>query len=454
MRKDANHVLVVGDAGALLLSASHVQFAPQGNTVARAALLAHLNALNNPSITVVFNGRGQDSRADSLPPVNPLDRARLVRRRLAQAYPDAIARGSRVSNGMCRLAGVQENAELSYWLDHVPARATRLAALPCEAAAFAETLDAAYAKGWCLLLLGCRGKRIRHVALRDGELVFSRLTEQPETDHGWLALLRDTRAYLARYGLDAADDVPVAAVGVAGVAGAVSYSPAQEMARWGLAASSDSSGEDVFAAWLRQTRPRLPLRHDGLRLRQVAAWRELWGWRAGMAACVAGVLALGWHGGLLARQMWANRMTERAIVAVHDRMRGEESRLDPSGNGISRLRAALMRQRIFAATQREPWDMLDRFAVVMEDRARVSSLEWQDGLLKMRVRFTVSNDTDHESAAKQLRASVETWGQALPDYTLSVTRYPFALLPQDTLTNQADDAMGGLDVDLQVRRRS
>lgn len=179
-----------------------------------------------------------------IPRVGPLDKAKVLNRKLQVAFPNCPIRGSIPVSGSERdpqgsrylFAGVPSSEPVIKTLEAVKlslAPVVGFYLLPVESASMVKALAGTIggkkrkASRWVMFLGQHRGGALRQVIIRDGQLAMTRMTPVVDSDTNvdqWVAEVaqefKSTLSYLSRFGFSANDgaDVIVSATSEAGEA--------------------------------------------------------------------------------------------------------------------------------------------------------------------------------------------------------------------------------------------
>src|ERR1700722_16609690 len=191
----ARFFLIAGDAGVTCV-ARHVARArapffagwqDRGAQKHLGELLAHYR---RAPVTFYADNLAQDVRVETLPALNIFDRAKLARRRLKQAFPQARYSANKLlSRTQVLFAGLSDNALLANWFERIKPRLPTIGLLPLECAPLIARLAPESADGWILFLCRTRTGGFRQIIMREGQILFSRLTPDlsPHADAGEIA---------------------------------------------------------------------------------------------------------------------------------------------------------------------------------------------------------------------------------------------------------------------------
>lgn len=294
--KPKRFVLLIGDAGAMIakLSGNHVEWhhyltGALDNTIAQAKLtLAEFPKL---PVTVLFDNLGQSYRRERVPPVNLLDRPKIVARKLDTLFPGTEFKGGLrlgLSEGDIRghdflFAAVAASPELAAWqklLREIANPVSDARLLPVESVKLLQLLSAKPAANgrnggekaspWRVLISHHRTGGFRQIVTRDHHLAIARMTPG-FSDIGApgdiVALLQReigaTIDYITRLGFDRAAGLDAVFIGRPDITAALAkaqlpvrhlttFSPAEAEAIAGLSGTRDETGhfsDILHAAW-------------------------------------------------------------------------------------------------------------------------------------------------------------------------------------------------------------
>ncbi|HUY69190.1 MAG TPA: hypothetical protein VMV79_07805 [Alphaproteobacteria bacterium] len=484
-RSPAQFILLLGDEGILctpyrIAAAPPPFFTRTGNEHGVNAIHALLARYPQVPVALLIDTLEQDFRIDTLPRLNPFDRAALIKRRLQQAFPDAFLRAHLVQGGgRVLLAGVGNNGPLSAWLQRLErpgAAAPRFALLPVEAADLAARLAPAE-NGWSLLLSRQQAGGVRQIVARDGKLVFTRLTPSvpPDAGTGEIAqsVVRDLRAtlgYLGRLGLSDSRQLAAAILAppflhdalrkAAPPLGTLNIlSPRAAALQLDLPffpEDGDPFGDALFVGWFaRRKKLLMPLMTPDRRAARQGVLIRRWGWRAAVAALLLALVLGGWQTHDAFATIFKSRRAAYELAALRHELAEEQAATGSVTAPLGRLRAALERKRLFAAPQPAPWPLLAALARGLGGTARLVRLDW---------RYESAQEAENDKAKKDRPAGeilaidlclvpaldataskdaivagfqhvATALATTLPGYTVAVTRFPFPALPQETLSN-------------------
>lgn len=473
-------VLVAGDGGALLVASfkrrvESVLFAPRGDAGARDNIRTFLAQHPALPVTILVNNAGQELLRESLPPLNILDRKKLVKRWRAQRFPKAYATADRmVTAREAFLVALYDNSALAFWMEALPSERVALGLLPVECAHLMFRLLPEVQKGWGMLLAEFETGGVRQIVIRDGQVVFTRLTEALPVDISSaeravmiMQLVEDSRSYLTRYGLTETTAFPVVILLRPGcelsldAPNLMVLTPSQAAERCGFLPdgfNGDGAVDCLFAldaAYRSLSMPLLPL---ALRQKRQISLIAKTGLRAALATLTLAIGLTGWSMAQLVIQLVHNRQESLIIAQMQKQIEEQEAALAPSGQSLGKLRAALERQRLFSEPVSGPADVVGPLAKVLEGRARATAYDWRcEGGMKVNLRLDPSAApvSDREAVVLSYQNLAEQLAQAMPNYNVTISRYPFSAAPGEALTNTSTDIAvpDALTAEVTIRRR-
>lgn len=252
-RSGSRIVVIVGNEGAVLIRLNHRgvaerQYLPRPDREGIEAANEIFQADRHAPVTVLLDVLEQHYREAKIPNVNWNDRRKLLKRKLEQTYgadhlTSTLRQGVEAAedNGEAGrrterkyfLIGVPISEDLRAWLD-VVVRAgnpvSGMALLPVEARDLVHDLAPADADPddpptWQILVAHHRASGVRQVVLKNGDLIFTRLTPNPEAEADTEELvadlqteIRSTMSYLRRLSFTDADRLDLLVIADAEVA--------------------------------------------------------------------------------------------------------------------------------------------------------------------------------------------------------------------------------------------
>jgi len=464
---------LVGDDGALLLPPrGFKKAAPVFSTSPETAdsfwtLLALAPRL---PVLILADTQAQDFKREPLPPVSFFDRQKLLARRLEQTFPKALLKTAHLSHdGTALFAHLEEQGPLGRWLTQLesqPNPSGQICALPLESAAMMARLVPASAEGWGLLLSCQKTGGFRQIVTRKGEMIFTRLTPplpaMAHPDYVAESLAQDiqaTRSYLARTGLREETPLHLAAILPAAlhqafttqplpVASQILFSPREAAARLALPMPpqpDEPIADLVHALWL-QTRPRPQATLMRPEDRAALSTRRLQ--KGGLRlALVAGLIALGLAGEMGHRLYaldQANNRVQADVAALEASLDHARRTLAREAAPLDHLRKAIERRRLFTMPHKGPEKLIPLLSGALGPEARLVALDWQDGTLTIDILLKDDGARSHitELTRQKITRNFDNLAfmlrGALEGYDVTITRYPYPNLPNETLTNKDD----------------
>jgi hypothetical protein len=301
-------VMIIGNEGAVLVrmngrNLAERRYVPMPDPDGAAMADEVFHADRHAPVTVLLDVLEQHYREATIPNVNWNDRRKLLSRKLELTYgSDHLTTSLRLSaDGGIEgetarrterkyfLIGVPLSEELRAWLDIVVNAGNPvegMALLPVETVSLIQDLapedsDPDDPPTWQIIVMHNRASGFRQVILKRGELIFTRLTPNPETDANTADLVeniqtevRSTMTYLRRLSFTDADRMDLLTIAEADVAAQLdprrmrtrhARTLTPEQAAESLGVNLNRSGQrnasdDLIAAWYaRQGVPRLRL---------------------------------------------------------------------------------------------------------------------------------------------------------------------------------------------------
>ncbi len=483
-------ILMVGDDGVLFVpyrvtGAPEPFFVPNADEKGAASALAALARHPDIPVTLFADMLAQDFRREDIPRLSPLDRPRLIRRRLQQAFPQARLTASFTLNAArthLLMTGLHENAPVFDWLERLKPRTPHICLLPVECADMAMRLLPDAATGWALILSRQRTGGFRQIVTHKGELVFTRLTPplppQAAPQEIAEAVSRDIKAslgYLGRLGLSDSgqlrtmllmpdtlhDALEKITLPVHSVTLLSPYKAARHLHLPFLPNADNSYGDLLYAGWLAQKRkPRLTLMLPDMKMARQTETIRRWGMRVAMAALLFALGATALQAGDLLAALVRNQKETAQLAELHKKL-ADMRTADPAGESVARLRQALERKHLFASPMPMPWAAFEALNRGLGENARLVKLDWQndngktgDEVMQAQLRLTNNASlADRETTVAHFQQVAQNAAQAMPDYNVRLTRYPFPALPQETLSNSApENAAADTTAELTIRR--
>lgn len=411
-------VLLIGDAGAMIARLSGCTVEEHqflGGALEENIRQAKLVLARFPKypVIILFDVLGQSYRRDRLPPVNMLDRPKIMARKLETLFPGAELKGGlRIgpSEGDVRgfdylFAAVTASPEIASWqkfLEQIENPVSDARLLPVESVKLLHRLiskrngDASMPPSqWNILITQHRTGGFRQIVTRDHRMAITRMTsgfidiDSPGEIAGLLQReIGATVDYITRLGYNRDDALDAIFIGRSDIGAAVktaslpvrrltAYTPAQAEALAGISGSLDDSGhfaDLLHAAWgASRFLPVLSIWPRAKRQQRLMTLGLIWGARTLAAASLAGLVygaVLFWNiQGAEAEYLQA----ETARAALQQEYDAEFSKLDGGEIPISR-----MRDIIAIHTQYEAADIdLNRLYDVLET-VLTENVRWRE----------------------------------------------------------------------------
>lgn len=495
-------VLLIGDAGALLarLSGANVEAhywldGAAGDNVRHAWQI--LAEFPKYPVVALFDVLGQTYRRDRLPPVNLLDRPKILTRKLEASFPGMELKGGLrlgPAEGDIRgfeylFAAVTASPEITAWqtlLEQVENPTSDLRLLPVESVKLLQQLtqsgDGAAGKPgqWNMLISQHRTGGFRQIVTRDHCLAIARMTPSVagiESPREIASLLHReigaTIDYITRLGFDRAAGLDAVFIGRNDIGATLknsqlpvrrlaTFSPAEAQSVLGVAGAHDDSGhfaDLLHAAWGgSRLVPALSVWTQKKRRARMAVLAQTWGTRAMAAASVLGVL----YGAYL---MWEIQTAEAAYIqaeagraSLQQRYDAEISKLDTGPISIARMRSiSAIHDQLLAADVD-----LDRiYAIIastLSANAKLLALDIeieppeitltpapeQPGEVvspsdpppvkaEIVLSLDLSSYRDAELAVGETDRLARALSDALPKMHTKIKRQPLRILPEDTM---------------------
>ena len=307
-------VILIGDDGAMLVHMSGKQvrrtsFAAAPTQDEARKLLEALSLAPNAGITLLLDTVEQQFREADIPNVGPLDRAKIVSRRLGLTFPEDHLTGAQAySHGNERerkymFAAVPYGGDIKSWFS-ILAQADNpidgVTVLPAEAVPLVSDLrsitqksgaspaeDPAKTKTWQLLLTQQRCSGFRQTIIQHGRLVFTRLTPQLDPSRNTESLIENiehefasTVGYLRRLSYSDADRVELFIIAeprvcrqltrerlkVKALTAVTPHDIAQEFGFGPIIDPNDGYSDILYAAWAsRRRKPQIDLSTSDMR---------------------------------------------------------------------------------------------------------------------------------------------------------------------------------------------
>ncbi|HEX4890150.1 MAG TPA: hypothetical protein VFW37_07260 [Alphaproteobacteria bacterium] len=496
-------VLLIGDAGALLTRLagntvqSHLYFSGTIDENIRQVRLALADEPERPVI-LLYDVLGQTYRRDRLPPVNFLDRPKIMMRKLETLFPGTELKGGLqlgVSGGEIRgfdylFASVTALPEIVQWqqmLDQIENPVSDARLLPVEAVRLLNRLVMqANPLGqkpdqWNILISQHRTGGFRQVVTRDGRISIARMTSgfieiDAAAETG--ALLRReigaTIDYITRLGFNRDEGLNAIFIGRRSIGDALIrmqlpvrkltvFSPSEAAQAMGVTGADDGSGHfaDLLHSVTAGSRiiPALSIWPRARRQKYQQMVGQRWGARALAAASVAGLIYAGVLG-------WEIRGAETELAQVEairanlqQHYDAEASKLDRGPVSVARMRDVIsIHQQLEAGNP----DLAPLYAVLrasLSDSARLKLIRVEiappppailsdptpEGVPaaapepgpvsgKVTLFIDLSSYRDAVLAVGEADRVTGALRKALPEMQINIMRQPLNILPADTFT--------------------
>ena len=480
-------ILMVGDEGVTFVPCSvpginEIFFAAHNDRNAAARIVSLLSKRRKIPVIMFADNLAQDFRQETLPRLSPFDRPKLVKRRVAQAFPQAkLTSVFNLGAAHILMIGLPDGP-LFEWMERLKQFSPRLCLVPIECAGMLTRLlpDASLPgqNGWAMMLSRQQSGGFRQIVTHKGDFVFTRLTpplpEQASGSEIAAAVERDIRAslgYLGRFGLTDSRNLRVILLmpeviheeleKIAAPIHSLTLLSPHKMAHHlklpFTPHTNDPYSDLVYAGWLAQKRkPLLRLTLPGIKIERRHASIRKWGMRAAcLALLISGSLAALRCGDIALSLVQIERGNAHLGITRADLL-SNESTMAAIAGPIGRLREALGRKHIFSEPALWPWPALTALEQGMGADARLVKFDWQsdakpdEEVLRAKLRLT-ENVADRETVVARFQSIARNIAQAMPDYTIDLTHYPFPALPQESVTNAAPSEMMA---ELTVKRRT
>ncbi len=437
--------------------------APADDKLAVQKIIEFIARAPSARITLFADTLSQDYRCEDLPPLNLIDRTKLIRRRLKQAFPAARLRAClnfRKTPHRALLIGVHEDNPVFDWADRLRSRLPDIALLPIEGSRLMSRLMPEAAGSWAMMVSRQKSGGFRQIVTFKNDLVFTRLTPLPSADVSGdesEILARDIKAsldYLARHGLRDPKELSVLILGTGGNASTFKslplksirfMSPALAAKQLGLPFApeeKDASSDLLFAAHLvSRLIPSLPLMLPDVRAVWLTQFVQKWGMRLSVA-CLAVVVALTlWRAGDFAATLYQTQKEALQLAKTHFILEQEKAQAAPLTGPLGRLRQALERRHIYERPTPMPWRALNDLSKGIDQNSQIVALEWKRNesaeIESLRIVFRVINENPLAERAETVALFsriAQNIAEAMPNYSIVTLKPPYPALPQESVT--------------------
>ncbi len=459
-------------------------FMPADNKRGLKELTSFLKRYPDARVTLVADNLAQDYRTDDLPRLNFLDRAKLAKRRLKQAFPSArLSSVLPFKNTPNRIlmAGVHDSNPVFVWAERLQARLPDIALLPVEGARAAALLMPESRDGWSMMISRQRTGGFRQIVTYKNDLVFTRLTPLPPAgaDDEADIIARDIKAsldYLSRYGMKNAEELSLLllmphdlhlapAIKNLPLKSVRSITPFGAAKILGLSSApkpDEPSSDILFGALLAsRMKARLSLMLPDVKGIWLAQRLREWGLRASVASLLLALGAVLWSAGDLASTLYETRKMAALLQKTRETFESAKTSAAPLTGPSAQIRQALEKRRIFEQKGLLPWSGLKALAQGLDADSRIVKLRWKNDLSPAVETFIVSlrvtSDSDANDRASIVAAfdkTAQNIARAMPDYDVAVVKPPYPSLPGEAVTASAGDMSSDPIGELSIQRKA
>lgn len=474
-----------------------------------ATLTNALDARRRAPLVVLVDLLEQSYRREAIPPVNMMDRPKVLNRRLGIAFPSfdikaAVSLGEEVGprGDLAYLfVALPPSPELETWISFlhgIDNPVSSLGLLPIESAGLAAALNKAVTAEddapaeWSLLISREWSGGIRQIVVRGDKLAITRLTPSPAGAAGPadIALsisqeMTSTLGYLTRLGYTASDRLNIVVLGSEAMREVYEereapgrtttvLTPAEAANLLGLAEFADTVegyGDVLHAAWAAtKRRPTLQMSADVLGRRQVqmVAARK---WVIGGLATSATVLGV--YCALLAADLWELRDGIVMGASKETRLRSQladlQRQFDEIPDQPRRIIAALDHHDLLSRQSIEPVPVLAAISDSLDPSIRLNTLRWEAEDVRggQKKRSSSQNQkvdapgfvvdlavdlgafTDAEQAIAATNNLADRLAAHFTEQVVEIVRPPIDILPTQTLVgSDSENAPEKLEVGL------
>ena len=499
-------VLIIGNAGAVLSYIVRGQVyrswtVPSVDAESLGTISEALDKRRRTSLTVLFDILEQSYRREAIPPVNRMDRAKVLNRRLNIAYPAIDIKAALALNEttgargdlVYLLVALPSSELLDRWVAFLHAVANpidRLGLLPIESTGLATALSRAAREAdaelgeWTLLISRERTGGFRQIVVRREKLAMTRLTPGPTgpADAGQIAATieqetNSTLGYLTRLGYTPADGLDVVVLGPESMRDAIGASsvpvrsmalltPAEAGDLLGFAGAGDADEEFadlVHAAWAAsQRKPTLQMAAPALGRRQVQIESTRRWVTVGLSAMA---VLLATYCGYLGYELWTARDEVALGERIHNQVRAQfdvlKRKIAEYPEQPRMVTTALVLYDNLNAVSLDPVPNLAAIEESLGPDLRLRSLVWESeqlGVVAAPGRRAAKQKKDGLSPHFELAVSVELASISEPEAAIAATnalaerlkvrfeknlvqiiRQPLDILPTQTLQGSASE---------------
>jgi hypothetical protein len=491
----ARFVLAIGNEGAILIHLAGGRIRERWQVAghddeALASLAAPLTAAPRRPLLVVSDLLEQSFRKEAVPRLNPLDRAKVLRRRLERAFPDAQLKAAlRLADDpeeqrshSYLLIGAPPAPDWDRWLGFLRALdnpVTALTLLPVEATDLVTRLARALTPAerqphdWTVLIARQRTGGFRQIIVHRGELVLTRLTPSLAGDASAAEAvaeigqeLKATLGYMTRLGYrtgtsldivmlceDPLHDALQAIATPPGQRFVISAAGAARALGLDLEGLEDADGALLGALWLgRKRRAAAQLLPADLRARKVQG-QTLRLATAGLAASALGLIS---YSALSAAAVIEIKQEIDWLSAwqgtTRQQLARSESEADTIAARADAMRALLEAQRRLNAAHSDPFDALLALRRSMTRSEQLAALSWAlvapaDGQPRpptqeidhtLEVTLDLGAPGDPGAAVAATEDLARRLGEAFPERPVTITRQAVDILPHQAFSGGRD----------------
>lgn len=484
VRAKNSFILIIGEESLILVppmgkSGGESLYARSEKESETGSLLHAIAKKPETPVLIIADVAAEEYRRTSLPEVGFFDRSKLIERKLRQFFPASapekqLASAIRLAKGDFIFACIHEQSPVLRWierLESLPNPLIGVLPLPFAGANILRRICPESQRGWAMLFSRQRTGGFRQIVTRDGELIFTRLaprtafTASAEQIAASIAAeLQLTVDYLARFGLSAQDSLRITAIVSDEFVPAITSLPAPFEAgeilspheagqKLGLAFApdaGDSFSDVLFAAWASRQRwsssqillPREKREEKAsLRMRKIGSFAAAFLWLSVLFWLAA-------QGAELFQLSEKHRNSLAQAEVMREILEKEKISLAPATESLGRLRKAAARKRIFTAPAPEPWQAIADIGASIAQTARLDKFEWKAKdettgaeTVNLVIRLTDSSlpQPSTEAGKKAIVTAISLLARNMEEnmsgYKITVTRFPFIIRPDETLTN-------------------
>ena len=437
-------ILLVGDDGALLLPPSngpnHVSlYAGNYDEDELQIILKEIAASPRTPLILLADTQAQHIRHEELPAVGFFDRRKLAHKRLETTFPTIDYKSCLIQKRSVISIGIESSGAFQTWLERIeglPNPKDIACSLPVESAGILSQLLPQASEGWAMLLSIHTTGGTRQIVTKDGEILFTRITPpvSRSSSAGYIAAayaleIKTTRAYLARFGLDAETPLPLVAIVPPDIQETMKVTPLDVSERKILTpheaalalhlpfapAPTEELAEIIHALWLANNgQMKAPLIKGNRKLDSTTMMLRRIG---AMLAVLIALMALMRLGVLIIDPLQTHKHSlslEKETRLVQEQLAQSRALFAPETQPLGQLRKAAERQRLFAQEQPPLFSLLDSIGKEIVPLGRITHLDWAADTLTLTLQPASMTLSPNETLAK-LRS-------LLPNATITLTR--------------------------------